>query len=298
VSDFIPSDDGKEPLRGVNVDEAVALGAAIRANMDLEGKGLDFLLSPSSSGDGNAAPQNLLPRVKAIQDVISHSLGMISANEENTKFINQIILRKNSPIPSTYTRPFLVSTRKGGEHEVEVYMLQGESESPLDCSILGKYVFSGIEYIGKSKSILDITYNYTLNGTVEVSAVQQETGKPLILHIEPIPDDMSWVNKSPQELAIIDKKTEFITILLAIDLSGSMSDRPLMEAKKAAINLVHEMDLTCTDIGLIIFADHVKLNLKPNRDIETIIQGFNLGRRFCRYWQDAEPLLNSEYSVL
>lgn len=169
-------------------------------------------------------------------------------------------------------------------------MLQGESEGPLNCSILGKYVFSGIEYAGKSKSVLDISYHYTQNGTVEVSAVQRETGKPLGLRIEEIPGDMSWVNQSPKELALAQRKSEMTTVYFAIDLSGSMSGQPLAEAKKAAHDFVKEMDLSCTDIGLIVFADSVQVILEPTRDIKAITRGIDSWKMsMVGYGNSAEP---------
>lgn len=300
VSEYIRKMTGKEPLTGVNVDEAVALGAAIRANIDLDGNTLNRLPSVAAGRNNPVSPTYCLSGAKAIRDVISHSLGTISANEDNTKFVNRIILKKNNPVPSTHTRPFSIRTRKGGTHDVEVYMLQGENEYPLDCSILGKYVFSGIEHVSKSKSILDISYNYTMNGTVEVSAIQRETGKPLALHIEPVPNDMSWVNQSPQELLTAEKKNESMTVLLAVDLSGSMSGEPLSKAIEAAHNLVKELDLSCTDIGLIVFADSVQVILEPTRDIKAITRGIDSWRMsMVGYGNYAEPftqclnLLNS-----
>ncbi|MCK9631964.1 MAG: Hsp70 family protein [Methanoregula sp.] len=290
VSEYIRKMTGGEPLSGINVDEAVALGAAIRANIDLEGKALKSLASGLLEDSRPSEILYGLPGAKAIRDVISHSLGIIAANEDNTKFVNRIILKKNTPVPNTQTRPFSISTKKGGTHEVEVFMLQGESEFPLNCSILGKYVFSGIEYTGKSKSVLDISYYYTQNGTVEVSAVQRENGKPLALRIEEIPGDMSWVNQSPNELALAQRKSEMTTIFFAIDLSGSMVGQPLAEAKKAAHNFVKEMDLSCTNIGLIVFADSVRVILEPSRDIKAITRGIDSWKMsMVGYGNYAEP---------
>lgn len=290
VSDYIRKMTGKEPLSGVNVDEAVALGAAIRANIDLDGKTLCSLPSASADQKRPVSPEYCLPGAKAIRDVVSHSLGIISANEDNTRFVNRIILRRNMPIPSTNTRPFSISTRKGGTHEVEVYVLQGESEKPLDCSIIGKYVFSGIEDTGKTKAVLDISYHYTMNGTIEVSAVQRETGKTLALRVENVPDDMMWVLESPQELAKSQRKNETVTIFFAIDLSGSMHGTPLAEAKKAANNFIQEMDLSCTEIGLIVFADAAHVSLAPTRDITAITRGIDAWRMsMVGYGNAAEP---------
>ena len=57
-------------------------------------------------------------------------------------YVNDIVIRRNLPIPASNTKSYLHATHGGSNTQLEVYLTQGESEAPLDCTILGKYVFS------------------------------------------------------------------------------------------------------------------------------------------------------------
>src|SRR4051812_11012157 len=123
VHDFIQRTFGRPPMIGVNVDEAVALGAA----------------QVAAERAAPAARFTLRGAVKTV-DVTNHSLGMIALNEDRTAFLNTRILPKNTPIPCRETRSYQHRTRRSGGNLLEVFMTQGESESPQGVSYLGKYV--------------------------------------------------------------------------------------------------------------------------------------------------------------
>ena len=192
---------GRPPMSGVNVDEAVALGAAIRANIDLDGK-IAIGGSRFSIGQGKTMqPSFSIAGAKRMKDATAHSMGMIAVNKEVTNYVNSIMIRKNSEIPSTVTSSYELGVLKNEENRLEVYMLQGEEERltyPLNCSVLGKYVFTGIETGSEKTEIIDVTYAYDENNIVNVSAVQRRCQKELALHIEPVEEDMSWVLGRPQ----------------------------------------------------------------------------------------------------
>ena len=80
-----------------------------------------------------------------------------------------------------------------------MYKRQGEYKRPLDNTIINKYVISKIERTSPPNSVIEVTYEYTANGVIEVSAVQKETGKKLPIKIEPVPEDMSWTDLSPKD---------------------------------------------------------------------------------------------------
>ena len=101
-------------------------------------------------------------------------------------------------------------------------MAQGESDDPFSCSMLGRYCFDGIEHEEGADAILDIAYAYDANGVVQVSAVQRATGRALPMTVEPLPDDMSWLGRPPEEVGV----PAHLTVYLAFDLSGSMSGAP------------------------------------------------------------------------
>ena len=294
IHNYVKAMSGKEPLGGVNVDEAVALGAAIRANI-------------TDRGESIPAPAGLLGRVrsdslriqgaKAVTDVTAHSLGMIAISEDGEKYVNSIIIKKNTKIPAGNTRPFHFRTR-AKDNELEVYVLQGEFSRPLDNTIINKYVISHIKKTTPAVSVIDVTYEYDSDGVIGVSAIQKETGRKLPVKIEPVPEDMSWTDGSPRENQTGGSLPE-IDVFLTVDLSGSMSGQPLNEAKKAMKKFVDEMDSDYVRIGVIPFANNVECELRPTDDygsVKQVIDKLEIGGKYG-YGNSAHPF-DRAYSYL
>ena len=262
VWQYVKQMSGKKPMTGVNVDEAVALGAAIQASMD--------------AGEMGGALFTLASQKKII-DVMSHSLGMVAENEDRSRYINSIIIPKNRPIPCVESRPFQLRTAHHRDNQLEVYMLQGESDEPTQCVILGKYTFSNVTHVQGKPAIIDIEYAYDKNGVVTVSATERATGNKLPKQ-EQMPDDFSWLSSPPPEEIVVPVH---LSVFLVIDVSGSMEGAPLAEAKQAAKEFVKKSDLAHTSIGLIEFGSDAKMISAPtqsakhiNRAIEQLsIQG-------------------------
>lgn len=260
VKEYVARMSGKPPLTSVNPDEAVALGAAIQAALDIEGQ------------QATNKPQFFLAGRKKSVDVMSHSLGMIAINEDNSKYINSIIIEKNQPIPSRQTRPYTLRVSRRTESKLEVYMTQGETDDPMSCAYLGKYVFSNMPSVADKKAILDITYAYDKNGVVKVSAEERSSKQPLTLSIEPLPDDV------PDRFALPPTQhvaREHLTVYLAFDLSGSMDGRPLREAQKAAHAFISQCDLSNTSIGLISFSDSVLVDVNACQNAKKLANAIN-----------------------
>jgi len=107
---------------------------------------------------------------------------------------------------------------------MEVYVLQGERPAPMDNILLYKYVIQGVTVPPSGAANIAVKYQYDANGAVKVTAKQVDNGKNLNVKIESMPSDMSWTMLSPKEHA---PSMPNIDIVLAIDLSGSMSGSPL-----------------------------------------------------------------------
>lgn len=275
VTQWVEQMSGKPSIKGINVDEAVSLGAAMQASMEVQPK-QDMLRLGGSS--------------KKIDDVMSHSLGLIAENKDNTKYINTIIIPKNKQVPSVEERPYQLRTGRKIDNELEVYMTQGESDIPLQCKIIGKYVFSGIEHVGKGLTIIDVEYKYDDNGVINIAAKQRENSKRLDLRIDDVPHDLSWLDRPPEHKHVIPH----VSVLLAVDLSGSMSGHPLMEAQKAANGFLKKLDLTNTSVGLICFADRVKINQPLTQNAKALSKGVKawssiMDRATVGYGNDTDP---------
>ena len=275
VRSYVERMSGKPPVGGINPDEAVGLGAAIQAAMEME------------QASGQSMPAFRLAGRKSTVDVIAHSLGMIAENADRSRYINSVLIRKNLPIPSMQTRPYKMAVRRSGDNQLEVFLTQGESDDPQQCAYLGRYVFSDFPPVAEKTAVLDITYEYDKNGVVHIAAVERNSGKPLKLTVEPLPSDV------PARFAgrpIDQKAREHLTVYLAFDLSGSMSGNPLTEAQKAAEKFVSQCDLTTTSVGLISFSDSVLVDqvaTQNNKEIVGAIHKLSIGR--TGYGNSAHP---------
>lgn len=267
IRDYVTEMCGKPPLGGVNVDEAVALGAAIRANITEKGEAVPALGGLFGRRKGGGL---LIQGAKAVSDVTAHSLGMISISPDGEEYINSVIIRKNTQIPAANTKPFHLRTRSKG-NELEVYVLQGEFRRPLDNTILHKYVISKIQRTDPPNSVIEVTYQYTADGVVQVSARQKETGKTLPVKVEPVPEDMSWTDLSPREHQG-GGKAPAVDVVLAIDLSGSMCGDPTRKAIAAMQDFVDQMDEDTARIGIVAFADQVREVLPLTGDFGRVRQ--------------------------
>ncbi|MBX6313290.1 MAG: Hsp70 family protein [Isosphaeraceae bacterium] len=243
VRQYVTQMSGQPPRAGVNVDEVVALGAAIQAAMEV------------GQSASDATPKFTLAGARRVQDVMSHSLGTVAVSPDGSAYVNDIIIRRNQPIPAGETKSYLHATHGGANERMEVYLTQGESPHPLDCSILGKYVFHGIQATDAEVTV-DVTMSYDANGVVQVRAVQRDTLKPLPMTVEPVPDDLSWLGRPPQHEAL-QGPVEPIRVYLLIDVSSSMAGPPLEEAQAAARAFLDKCDFTNTEVGLISFSDEV-----------------------------------------
>ena len=271
VRSYVTRMAGTAPRAGVNVDEVVALGAAIQASME---EGLDVLdATPRFTIGGNSAPAFRLPGARRVVDVMSHSLGAVAVSEDGACYVNDLVIHRNLPIPAKNSRPYVHATHGGANTKLEVYLTQGESAAPLDCSFLGKYVFSGIHPTDHEVTV-DVNVSYDVNGVVQVEAVQRDTGQTLGMTVEPVPDDLSWLGRAP-DFSPVQSAPDPLTIFLLIDVSASMAGHPWLEAQSAAREFLEKCDFTTTEVGLIAFSDQVTLMTDSTNHVRRIQAAVN-----------------------
>lgn len=259
VTDYIKRMSGKIPLGGIHPEEAVSLGAAVQAALEIESQ-------------SQAMPTFLLANRKNTIDVIAHSLGLVVENKDRSRYINSIILRKNLPIPSHATQPYEMKLRRDGNTELEVFLTQSESEDPLQSAYLGRYVFSNFPSLPGDTATLDITYEYDKNGVVQVSAHERRSRHNLSLAVHPVPPDIpARFAGRPDELVT----HEAMTVYLVIDRSWSMTGSPLAAAKRAAKQFINQCDLSSTSIGLISFCFVVRVEQKATQDRQTLYRAID-----------------------
>ncbi len=138
---------GKEPFKGINPDECVAIGAAIQAGV-LAGDVKDLLLL----------------------DVTPLSLGIETLGGIMTKIID-----RNTTIPTKKSQVF--STAQDGQTQVDVHVLQGEREFAKDNKTLGNFILDGIAPAPKGIPQIEVTFDIDANGIVNVSAIDKATNR-------------------------------------------------------------------------------------------------------------------------
>ncbi len=180
VQDAVKNITGKEPFKGINPDECVAIGAAIQGGvLTGEVKGLVLL------------------------DVTPLSLGLETLGGVFTKIID-----RNTTIPAKKSQIF--STAADGQTSVEVHVLQGEREMARDNKSLGMFHLDGIMPAPRGIPQIEVTFDIDANGIVHVSAKDLGTGKEQHITITSSTnmskEDIEKAVKEAEQYAEQDKK--------------------------------------------------------------------------------------------
>ena len=145
---------GKEPHKGVNPDEVVAIGAAIQGGV-LAGEVKDVLLL----------------------DVTPLSLGI-----ETLGGVTTVLIPRNTTIPTKKSEVF--STAEDNQTTVEIHVLQGERQMAIDNRTIGKFQLTGIPPAPRGVPQIEVTFDIDANGILHVSAKDKATGKEQKIRIE------------------------------------------------------------------------------------------------------------------
>ncbi len=171
---------GKEPFKGINPDECVAVGAAIQGGV-LGGEYKDLLLL----------------------DVTPLSLGIETEGGINTR-----IIQRNTTIPTKQSQIF--STAADGQTSVEIHVLQGEREFARDNKTLGIFRLDGIAPAPRGIPQIEVTFNIDANGIVHVAAKDLGTGKETNITIQSSSnmskDEIDKAVRDAEQYAESDKK--------------------------------------------------------------------------------------------
>ena len=156
VQEAIEKEVGKAPFKGINPDEAVAVGAALQAGIIVGDEGVSDIL---------------------LLDVTPLTLGI-----ETLGGVMTTMIERNTTIPSRRSETF--STAADNQPAVEIHVLQGEREFSKDNITLGQFHLVGIPPAPRGIPQIEVTFDIDANGIVNVSAKDQGTGKEQSIKIE------------------------------------------------------------------------------------------------------------------
>lgn len=147
VQDIVKSFTGKEPTKGVNPDEVVALGAAIQAGV--------------LTGD--------------VKDIVLLDVTPLTLGIETMGGVATPLIERNTTIPAKKSQIF--TTAADGQTSVDVHVVQGERKMAMDNKTLGRFTLSGIAPAPRGIPQIEVSFDIDANGIVKVTAQDKATGK-------------------------------------------------------------------------------------------------------------------------
>ena len=266
---------GKEPFKGINPDECVAIGAAIQGGV-LGGEVKDVLLL----------------------DVTPLSLGLETEGHIFTRLID-----RNTTIPTSKSQVF--STAADGQTTVEINVLQGERQMAYDNKSLGRFQLTGIAPAPRGVPQIEVTFSIDANGIVNVSAKDKATGNEQKITITAssnlTEEEINQRVKEAEQYAEQDKKRKedaetrnqaeafaYSTEKLVNDNKDKLSD-DIVKKRKEEVETLNHADSMIYEMEKQLRENGDKLSAEDKATVESEIANF----KKVREGNNAEEIKNA-----
>lgn len=215
IRDEIKKFFGKDPSKGINPDEVVAIGAASQG---------EILLAK----DEGRKPEG------DVKDVLLLDVTPLSLGIETLGSVNTVLIPKNTTIPTDKSQTF--STAADNQPSVEIHVLQGDRPMAADNKTLGKFILDGLPPSPRGVPQVGVSFDIDADGILNVSAKDKATGKEQSIRIE------SSCGASEEEVDKMKKDAE-------VHAEEDKKKQELIETRNKANSLVYATEKTLRDAG-------------------------------------------------
>jgi molecular chaperone DnaK len=222
----------KEPHRGVNPDEVVAIGAAIQAGV--------------LAGD--------------VKDILLLDVTPLTLSVETLGSVATPLIERNTTIPTRKSQIF--STASDSQPQVEINVLQGERPMANDNKSLGKFILDGIPPAHRGVPQIEVTFDIDANGIIEVTALDKATSRSQ--HIMDKATSRSQHITITASSGLSDTEVEQMRKDAEAHAEEDIKRKELIEARNLADNAVYTAEKTLRDLG-----DKIPEDMKSKVETET-----------------------------